>query len=295
MSCFTSYNNQSSVDTMAMTDLEHAPPNSGLSSDKALRPFLAPLFDPADFLNATLPSWTSTSTTTTQRQSSCASLSEQTQALSSQLNAHLNRLSTTLTQLTDEILRSGPRLAYDVEVLRGDTTTLAETMTQGLRRDVERFAPLESEVVGRDAVLSSSGVQSTQATSGPGTPDYIDKLHTLSIVRSRLETVIKVFGDAIEWVIPPSETTNGSSFVSIAAPRKDDDLISLEAKGRAYSEDLRLELSDILTGGEPDAVRIALDRMATLKALAEVWKGTAEEKARIAFVESLTGFVRDRM
>jgi hypothetical protein len=33
-------------------------------------------------------------------------------------------------QLTDEILRSGGRLAYEVEVLRGETIGLSETLTE---------------------------------------------------------------------------------------------------------------------------------------------------------------------
>src|SRR6202012_2923462 len=70
-----------------------------------------------------------------------ADLSSQTQDLLSQLNAHTTRLSAILTQLTDDILRSGGRLAYQVEVLRGETIGLTETLTDGLKDDITRFVP----------------------------------------------------------------------------------------------------------------------------------------------------------
>lgn len=262
---------------MAISEISYAS-NAGLASDKALRPFLAPSFDPADFLNATLPSWTSTSSSAQQRQTNSASLSEQTQALVSQLTAQLNRLSNTLTQLTDEILRCGSRLAYDVEVLRGDTTSLSDVLAQGLRADIERFAPVSDPDAGDHALGEAEGARH---------PEYVEKLHTLSLVRGRLEAVIKVFGDAIDWVLPQSELVSKSTFTTGASA----DANAQEQKGRAFVEKIRLDLSDMIDVGD---LQGALRRVEELRALAEVWKGTAEEKSRVAFVEGMAGFVTER-
>src|ERR1044072_5480174 len=88
-------------------------------SDAALAPFLQPDFDPTNYLNDTLPSLSLSSVSSRPlkqgKSASLADLSSQTQDLLSQLNAHTTRLSTVLTQLTDDILRSGGRLAYEVE------------------------------------------------------------------------------------------------------------------------------------------------------------------------------------
>lgn len=278
---------------MAISEVTYSS-NAGLAADKSLRPFLVSSFDPVEFLNATLPSWTPASAL---RQANSSSASEQTQALLSQLNAQLSRLSNTLTQLTDEILRSGSRLAYDVEVLRGDTSSLSDVLTQGLRHDIEKFVPL-GLAVSADGVSPNvqapfehsqtvSGAVETANAPNVDSPDYIEKLHTLSLVRSRLDTVVKVFGDALEWVIPPSR----SSTVNIVAAETDQELDALEMKSKAYAEKVRLELSYLLESGEADAVQTALDRVEAFRVLTEVWKGTAEEKTRVAFVESLVEYV----
>ncbi len=105
-------------------------------ADPFLQDFLDPSFDPAEYLNSTLPSLQ------TGRGSSgvpLADLSTQAQTTLSQLNAHTTRLTNTLTQLTDDILRSGSRLAYEVELLRGETLSLAEALTEGLQGDIVKF------------------------------------------------------------------------------------------------------------------------------------------------------------
>lgn len=280
---------------MAISEASYISVQGGLAADKALRPFLAPSFDPADFLNATLPSWAPAST---QRLTNCASLSEQTQTLLSQLNAQLNRLSNTLTQLTDDILRSGSRLAYDVEVLRGDTTSLSDVLTHGLRHDIEKFVP-GGLIAGNEGAVAakrsprdpSVNEEDNFVTSNKDSPDYIGKLHTLTLVRNRLEAVIKIFGDAIEWVIPPSEMSSSTSFASVVPPESGKGINELEIKGRAFAEKIHLELSDLLESDEPDAAGTVLDRIEALRALAEVWKGTVEEKTRLAFVDGLAQFV----
>jgi hypothetical protein len=119
-------------------------PKSSHTSDQLVQPFLQPDFDPATYLNTTLPSLSLSNTRSTNSNNSAVALPElsiQTQALLSQLNAQTNRLSNSLTQLTDEIIRSGARLAYEVEVLRGETTGLTDTLENGLKKDIEPHNP----------------------------------------------------------------------------------------------------------------------------------------------------------
>lgn len=282
--------------------------NATLASDKALRPFLAPSFDPADFLNATLPSWTPSTHQRPQSNSvSLPELSTQTQTLLSQLNAQISRLSHTLTQLTDDILRSGGRLAYEVEVLRGDTSSLSDALTDGMRDDIQKFLPGGLKLGGLKLNLdhpnqpeaeqktpSDPNIETPEPISA--TPEYITQLHTLTVVRSRLDSVIKVFDSAMSWPIPPSSMPSPTSFISISAPDTANNRESREVKGQEYSQAVMQELSDLTSGSEQgdDAYESALKRIDALRQLALVWKGTAEEKARLKFVESLTKLVEER-
>jgi hypothetical protein len=110
-----------------------------------------------------------------------------------------------------------------------------------------------------------------------------------------LETVIKTFGDAMAWTFPPSEVSVSSSFLSVSAPEPGSDMHSTEEKGQQVSKQLRDEIADLLIGGDPiDGIEAAAKRVEELKELAIVWKGTAEERARIKFVESLAKMVEDR-
>jgi hypothetical protein len=195
---------------MAVSD-ESVAPRSTYVSDPTLAPFLQSQFDPADYLNATLPSLSlSTVASRPLKQGNAvplADLSSQTQDLLSQLNAHTTRLSTVLTQLTDDILRSGARLAYEVEVLRGETIGLTETLTDGVKGDIEKFLPggvrLEAEV-SEEETPSTDGDASqnpeddtakekgtgTEKTRADPTPDYISQLQTLTqILTSSLISV----------------------------------------------------------------------------------------------------------
>jgi hypothetical protein len=286
-------------------------PKSAHVADPALQPFLNPSFDPADYLNATLPSLQTLNVSQSPKGSvPLAELSTQTQTLLSQLSAHTTRLTTTLTQLTDEILRSGSRLAYEVEVLRGEALGLSEALTEGLQEDVARFVPggLEGDLARKQSKVAEVNGQSRRASILPtpktptreetptiADPPYITKLRTLTLVRSRLDTVIKTFGDAMEWTFPPSEVSVTSSFLSVSAPEPGSDMHSTEEKGQQVSKKLRDEIADLLIGGDPvDGIEAAAKRVEELKDLAVVWKGTAEEKARVRFVESLAKLVEDR-
>ena len=283
--------------------LEADPPPSAHVSDPSLQPFRAAYFDPVDYLNDTLPPFSASSQAqTTPGSVSLQDLSTQTQTTLSQSSAHTARLSSILTQLTDEILRSGSRLAYEVEVLRGETLGLSEALTEGLKDDVALFVP---EGLTRGEVAQESG-----ATEGPQSeagkplehakvadlPSYMTQLRTLSLVKDRLDTVIKVFGDAMDWTLPPSEISITSSFISVSAPEPGSESHSREEKGQETAKKLRDDIASLLVGhsNAEDGLEAAINRVEELRELAKVWKGTAEEKARMKFVESLIRIIEDR-
>lgn len=288
--------------------------------------FTDPSFDPADFLNDALPPLTlASSQSHGSRNPGAASLAEssaQVQSILTQINAQNVRLSNNLTQLTDEILRSGGRLAYEVEVLRGETIGLSDTLTDALREDIAKFVPEakdEKEKKKKDGVEQATSTSITldegkqapkedldepqlqpQAEPEPepavADPEYITKLRTLNQVRARLEEVVQTFGDAMEWTLPPSETSLTSSFISVSAPEVGSESHSREEKGQEIMKKLRAEITALLdgNGGGEEAVDAATRRVDALRELATVWKGTAEEKARVRFVDSLAKMIEDR-
>ncbi|KAK2809306.1 hypothetical protein FQN50_003948 [Emmonsiellopsis sp. PD_5] len=296
--------------------------------DPSLSHYSNPSFDPVDFLNATLPPLSlslSLSLSQSQSQSrtsvsppkdqpaSLAALSTQTQSLLSQLSAQNARLSNILTQLADEILRGGGRLAYEVEVLRGETVGLADALRHGdgdgdgdgLAADIGRFVTGGLDVEAGDIMPEQQEQeqekeedqqqQSTTTTKDqpppPSDPLYISQLRTLSLVRSRLEDVIQTFGDAMEWPLAPSELSITSSFISVSAPEPGPENHSREEKGREVAKKLRAEITELLGSGDVEG---AARRVEKLRELAGVWRGTAEEKARGKFVEGLARLVEER-
>ncbi|KAG8160239.1 hypothetical protein KVR01_009775 [Diaporthe batatas] len=314
-------------------------PKSAHTSDPFLQEFLSPAFDPAEYLNQTLPPLQGSSSSLRSSAAAgkgaapLAQLSTEAQELLTQLNAHTTRLATTLTQLTDDIIRSGSRLAYEVELLRGETLGLAETLTEcPLKDDLERFVPAGIEHTAASTRRGSFGslapatpfpekdkdspppptpaTAAADSTKKPAVaevaadePTYISQLRTLTLVRSRLDAVIKTFGDAMDFVFPPSEVSVSSGFLSVSAPDFPDmhtaskEQISTEEKGQKTLRRLRDEISGLLAKGNPDPVKGVEDatkRVEELKELVTVWKGTAEEKARQRFVENLARMVEDR-
>ncbi|KAI7270183.1 hypothetical protein KC335_g5809 [Hortaea werneckii] len=271
------------------------------ASDPAVHPFLADNFDPADYLNSTLPSLATSSGargTVATRSVQLPELSTQLQSLLAQLNAHTTRLSNTLNQLTDEIIPSGSRLAYEVEVLRGDTAGLTDSFNSGLRKDIEVFTS-RAEGGSNGSTNGTTGDEAkAKDGSGNGTvePEYLVRLKTLKAVRARLDAVIKVFGDAMAWPLAPSELAGvTSSIISVSAPDSDGEARDREEKGKEYVEKMRLEISELLGAGNDAAgLEAALVRIEELKQLAEVWKGTAEEKARMRIIENLSKPVEER-
>jgi len=280
-------------------------PKSSHTSDQLVQPFLQPDFDPATYLNTTLPSLSLSNTRPTNSNSAVAlpELSIQTQALLSQLNAQTNRLSNSLTQLTDEIIRSGARLAYEVEVLRGETTGLTDTLENGLKKDIELLAPpppppAANETASDDAATATqqTGTTTTTTTSRPE-PEYLVNLRTLSTLRARLDSVIRVFGAATAWPVAPSEVSTGgvaSTFISVSAPEATQENAVREAKAKEYAENLRAEINSLLSANDAAGLEAAAERVEELRVLAEVWRGTAEEKARARVVEGLVRMMEER-
>jgi hypothetical protein len=261
-------------------------PKSSHTSDQLVQPFLQPDFDPATYLNTTLPSLSLSNTRSTNNSTAVAlpELSIQTQALLSQLNAQTNRLSNSLTQLTDEIIRSGARLAYEVEVLRGETTGLTDSLENGLKKDIELLAPPRQ---------TNEQAEDTSQSE----PEYLQNLRTLSTLRARLDSVIQVFGAATAWPVAPSEVSSGgvaSSFISVSAPEATEENRNREAQAKEYTEALRTEISTLLSSNDVAGLEAAAERVEELRVLAEVWKGTAEEKARTRVVEGLVRMMEEK-
>ena len=116
------------------------------------------------------------------------------------------------------------------------------------------------------------------------------------MVRSRLDSVIKTFGEAMEFVFPPSEISVSSSFLSVSAPDAGGQNHSTEEKGQEVLRTLRDEISTKLNqGADPiKGIEEAARRIEELKELNQVWKGTSEEKGRAKFIESLARMVEDK-
>ncbi|TQW00555.1 hypothetical protein V2A60_001630 [Cordyceps javanica] len=298
------------------------------TSDAFLQDFLGPSFDPAAFLNAKLPPLAPKSSSGSPAGAvPLTDLAQQANALLSQLNAQTTRLSSTLTQLTDDILRSGSRLTYEVELLRGETLSLNETIHETLRDDIAKFLPEgvhekqdeegkkspagehnededgEKKITESSAIAAELPVPTAEEANGTShEPTYIQQLRTLTLVRSRIETVVKTFGSAMDFSFPPSEVSVSSSFLSVSAPEPGSDQQSSEEKGQQNLKKLRDEISGLLRpakdgGGTTDPVagiEQAANRIEELKELTSVWKGTAEEKGRNRFIESLAKMVEDR-
>ncbi|PHH76656.1 hypothetical protein CDD82_3899 [Ophiocordyceps australis] len=268
-------------------------PKSSHTSDPFLRDFLNPSFDAAAYLNAALPPLAQKPNEISRSEAvSLAELSAQAQTLLSQLSVQTTRLSNTLTQLTDDILKSGSRLAYEVELLQGETLSLAETLHEKLKDDVEKFVPGGLQPDKHDAHGQDSGEQDVDAED----PEFIKQLQMLSLVRTRLDSVIKTFGDAMDFTFPPSELSVSSSFLSVSAPEPGSQQQSVEEKGQQTLKKLRDEISHLLdNSGDPvQGIEDAANRIQELKELASVWKGTAEERGRNKFIEGLAKMVEDR-
>jgi hypothetical protein len=182
-------------------------------------------------------------------------------------------------------------------------------MNDTLQDEIKMFIPegLSAAIEAKhDAAADSSGQQKAAVESSDAKPEapvlnandpeYIKQLQTLTLVRSRLELVIKTFGDAMEFVFPPSEVSVSSSFLSVSAPEPGSQQQSSEEKGQQVLQTIRDEISNTLnTADDPiQGIEKAAQRVEQLKELTRVWKDTAEEKGRTKFIESLAKMVEDR-
>ncbi|KAL6691104.1 hypothetical protein J3F84DRAFT_387559 [Trichoderma pleuroticola] len=288
-------------------------PKSQHTSDEFLQDFLNPSFDPILYLNASLPPLAQkTPVPSNHNAVPLAELATQAQTLLSQLDAHTTRLSDTLTQITDDILRSGSRMSYEVEMLRGEALSLEELLFEKLADQISMFVPggLQKEGETKEdeekpkekkkPVEDGGDESGAKAVAKPDAealePESIKQLRTLTLVRERLDSVIKIFGDAMEFTFPPSEVSVSSGFLSVSAPEPGSDLQSSEEKGQQVLKKLRDEISTLLNNMQDpvSGIEKAAERIEQLKQLTTVWNGTAEERGRTKFIESLAKMVEDR-
>lgn len=262
-----------------------------------LMKFGQPNFDPVDFLNDALPSLGLSSqpqTSKVSRASQIQGAASESLALLSGLNTINIRSSSELTSLTDEIIRSGNRLAYEVEVLRGDVNGFHELLTESLQDDIAQFVKdggiLQAQ---RASHPRASGDDVLQIPTPKDEPDFMARLRLLGQVRERLESVVTVFGEAMKWPVPPSEVS-GASLISVSAPELGIQSTVEDDKAHEILNQIRAEAIDTMESGGPTGLEAASQKVEEYRQLALLWKGTGEEKARLRFVESLVKVVEDR-
>ncbi|KAL6715303.1 hypothetical protein ACLMJK_007568 [Lecanora helva] len=284
-------------------------------ADSILVPFLSPSFSPTDYLNSSLPSIGSAKQS--KASPSLTSVASQTQSHVSALNAQTSRLSTTLTSLTDDILRTSSRLTYEVELLRGEAFALAESLTSrgDLNEDILKLVPaglnkykqppngpssptrtedVSQELHPRQAIFMTE-LQDDSTESIAKEPEALPRLRTLLHVRAQLQTVIQRFNFALSFPFPPSLiSTTASSLISVNPPNQDPDL---ERTGQAALARIKQEVLDILADaeGRGGGAGRARDRVAELKNICTIWKGTGEERARSKWVDDLELMIEDEI
>jgi hypothetical protein len=141
------------------------------------------------------------------------------------------------------------------------------------------------------------GLESGWANGEGNEPGFIQHLRMLSQVKARLEDVINVFGEAMKWPLAPSELSITSSLITVSAPEPGSDTHTQEERAREAAKRLRSEVTNLLDSGDGGyaGIEAATIRMESLRSLMTVWKGTAEEKARTKFVDSLAKLIDDRI
>lgn len=274
------------------------------TSDALLRPFLAPSFSPISYLNSTLPSLpTPSSKPQSTDLPSLAALTSQTQSQISTLSAQTARLSSTLTALTDDILRCSSRLAYEVELLRGEAGGLVEALEDqesNLGTAIQKFIP-------QPATATEDPTEAQEKQADPGGPgkqnpptETLHQLKTLLHVKARLQQTTQTFNSALNFPLPPSLlASTDSSIISINPPENTD--AGAEERGQAALSNLRREIRELVSldaksrglgrEREDEAIQKARARIAELRETVSVWKGTGEEKARGKVVDGLEAMV----
>ncbi|RMZ89530.1 hypothetical protein DV736_g3238, partial [Chaetothyriales sp. CBS 134916] len=260
-----------------------------LSPDQTFAGLASDRFSAVDVLNDALPSLSLSSqgkTSEAAKSSQLQSAASDIQSLLSKLNAHNIRCSSELTFLTDEILRSGNRLAYEVEILRGTANDFYDLLNDSLKADIQQF--VRDEVAADDENGAADPAKPTD-------PAFIIQLRLLCQVKGRLESVIAVFGAAMKWPVPPSEVTGGNALISVSAPELGIQSTEEDVKAREAERTIRGEIQGLLDEDLGSAGLLAANkRVEEYRLLARLWKGTAEEKTRNRFVEGLVKMVEDR-
>ena len=249
-----------------------------------------PAFDAVDYLNDILPTFILPPQSAKQnRASALQNASSETQSLLAKINTHNIRSSSELTSLTDEILRSGNRLAYEVEILSGDVNNFYETLTEGLKADIDHF--VHNEVAAGESLHSTE-----QQAKAKKDPAFITQLRTLSQVKARLEAVVAVFGEGMKWPLPPSDQSMANALISVSAPELGMQSTDEDDKAREAARVIKTEIQDLLDseGGGPSGLSAATKRVEQYRRLATIWKGTTEERPRARLLETLAKLVDDR-
>ncbi|KAL2436502.1 hypothetical protein ABEF95_011337 [Exophiala dermatitidis] len=255
-------------------------------------------FDPVDFLNNALPVLNLSSQTQVQktsRSTQIQTVSTESLTLLNSLNTLNIRASSDLTSLTDEIVRSGNRLAYEVEVLRSDVNGLHDLLTETLRDDINHF--VQNEAIYEPSVEPGEADGDTlQGSKEMKEPEFMTQLRSLGKVKTRLEAVIALFGEAMKWPMPPSELSMASSLISVSSPELGLQSTEEDEKAREILRNIRAEITGLLDTDLAGmaGIEAASQRVEEYRRLATLWKGTGEERARIKFVDSLAKMVEDR-
>lgn len=92
---------------------------------------------------------------------------------------------TQLSDLVDSMLRSGPRLSYELDLLQSETTSFSQR------------------------VMSQQGAIDAISESG----DAIAELQGLEEVKAKMEEVVHVFVDAQEWISNPANADEEIQFL----------------------------------------------------------------------------------
>lgn len=256
-------------------------------------------FDVVQYLNHTLPTFSISSQPSSVKQNRLSQLHSglaETQSFLSRLNTQNVRKSTELSIITDEILRSGSRLAYEVEVLRGDAASLCDLLSDTLQDEIQNFVTNEFNTADgrKDA---DGGLDPVPGASRSVTdPDFMQQLQLFGLVKARLEKVIAIFGEALKWPIPPSDVSVTSSLISVSAPELGVANSVEDDQARAINKQYRAEMIELLQSGHTSraGLEAAEQRLEQWRNLSQLWRGTIEEKARARVVDGFEKVVEER-
>lgn len=124
----------------------------------------------------------------------------------------------------------------------------------------------------KEVVEKANNDESGLGTVIENEPDGLKKLMMLATIRERVEEVVKVFGEAMEWRVDDDAVDDAESEGSGGKNKK--------SQGKNPAE----EVGFLIAAGELDKAKEKVERM---RKLASVFQGTVEGPARVAVVEAL--------